>query len=202
MKGVFYRISRKGVVVEDVPPPTPQKGRVLVKTLYSAISTGTEGHTVSLAKSPLKILRERGRDVLALLRLAGEFGPSFVYHKAKSRAEALVPLGYSLSGFVLEDSGPFKKGEMVVAFGGQYANHMDVVSVPHQMVLKVSREDKLRELSLSAIASISLHACRLSNVQAGERALVIGLGVVGQVIARILRLWDVEDIRFPWRKAP
>lgn len=192
MKGVFYSIARRRVVVEEVPPPAPSPGRVLIRTLYSAISTGTEGHTVSLARSPLKIIRERGQDVLRLLSLAKDFGPRFVYYKARSRAEGLSPLGYSLSGVVLEDSGPFRRGELVVAVGGQWANHMEVVSVPHIMVVKANREDLARELSFGAIASISLHAIRRSGIQPGERALVIGLGVVGQILGRLLRVWDVE----------
>ncbi len=192
MKGVFYSIAKRRVVVEEVPPPAPAPGRVLIRTLYSAISTGTEGHTVSLAKSPLKIIRERGRDALRLLSLAKDFGPRFVYYKARSRAEGLSPLGYSLSGVVLEDSGPFRKGELVVAVGGQWANHMEVVSVPHILIAKASREDLARELAFGAIASISLHAVRRAGIQPGERALVIGLGVVGQIVGRLLKIWDVE----------
>ncbi|NPA80543.1 MAG: Gfo/Idh/MocA family oxidoreductase [Thermotogae bacterium] len=192
MKGVFYSIAKRKVVVEEVPPPPPQPGRVLIKVLYSAISVGTEGHTVSLAKSPVKILRERGGDVMKLLAMVKDFGPLFVYHKARSRAQALSPLGYSISGVVLEDSGPFKRGEPVVAVGGQYAHHMEVVSVPHRLVVKATREDRMRELSLGAIASVALHAVRRAEIQPGERALVVGLGVVGQIIARLLRIWDVD----------
>ncbi|NPB03318.1 MAG: Gfo/Idh/MocA family oxidoreductase [Thermotogae bacterium] len=194
MKGVFYRIAKREVVVEEVPPPSPRSGRVLIKVLYSAISTGTEGHTVALVKNPLKIVQERGREILKLLSLSKDYGFNFVLTKVKSRAYALSPLGYSVFGVVLEDSGPFRKGEAVVAIGGEYAYHMEVVSVPHNLAVKVSREDKGRELAFGAIASIGLHAIRQSGVQPGERALVIGLGVVGQIVLRLLRVWDVEAV--------
>ncbi len=195
MKGVFYKISDRKIVVEDVPPPLPKDGGVLIKTLYSAISPGTEGATVSLVKGgSLKILKERKEQVMDILRVLGDFGPEFLINKIKSRAEALTPLGYSLCGIVMEDSGDFKKGEIVVAMGGEFANHCEVVWVPYNLVAKAYRRDRVRELSFGAIISVALHALRRSGITGGERAAVIGMGIVGQILSRILKIWDVEVV--------
>ena len=193
MKGVFYRIFDRKVVVEDVPVPKHRKGGVLIKTLYSAISPGTEGSTISLVKGgPLKILKERREQVLDILRVFNDYGPFFLLNLVKSRANALTPLGYSLCGEVLEGWGEFEKGDLVVAVGGEFANHMEIVWVPENLVVKAKRRDKAKELSFGALISISLHAIRRSGVSGGERALVIGMGIIGHIISRILKIWDVE----------
>ncbi|MEO0138986.1 MAG: bi-domain-containing oxidoreductase [candidate division WOR-3 bacterium] len=193
MKGVFYKISERKVVVEDVPPPKFKKGGVLIKTLYSAISPGTEGATVSLVKGgPLKILKERKEQVLDILRVFKDYGPIFLINKIRSRAEMLTPLGYSLCGEVIEGWGDIKKGELVVAVGGEFANHCEIVWVPENLVVKANRRDKAKELSFGALISIAVHSIRRSGISGGERALVIGMGIIGHLIARILRVWDVE----------
>jgi polar amino acid transport system substrate-binding protein len=193
LKGVFYRISDRKVVVEDVPPPKHRKGGVLIKTLYSALSPGTEGSTISLVKGgPLKILKERREQVADILRVFNDYGPFFLMNLIKSRVNALTPLGYSLCGEVLEGWGEFEKGDLVVAMGGEFANHMEVVWVPENLVVKARRRDKAKELSFGALISISLHAIRRSGISGGERALVIGMGIIGHIISRILKVWDVE----------
>lgn len=195
MKGVFYRIKDRSVVVEDVPAPVGREGGVLIKTLYSAISPGTEGSTVSLVKGgPIKILRERREQVMSILKVARDYGMSFLINKVKGRSNLLTPLGYSLSGVVIEDYGEFKKGDLVVAVGGEFANHCEVVWVPKNLVVKASRKDKMKELSFGALVSIALHAVRRSGISGGESAAVIGLGIIGQIIARILKIWDVAVV--------
>ncbi len=193
MKGVFYRISDRKVVVEDVPPPRHRKGGVLIRTLYSAISPGTEGYTVSLVKGgPLKIFKERKEQVKDILRVFNDYGPFFLLNLIRARANALTPLGYSLCGEVLEGWGEFERGDLVVAVGGEFANHMEIVWVPENLVVKARRRDKAKELSFGALISISIHAIRRSGIAGGERALVIGMGIIGHIISRILKLWDVE----------
>ena len=40
MKQVF--LSRKGIEIKDVPEPLVERGKVLIKNMYSCISPGTE----------------------------------------------------------------------------------------------------------------------------------------------------------------
>ncbi|HID71139.1 MAG TPA: hypothetical protein EYP29_00130, partial [Thermoplasmata archaeon] len=51
MKQVFRENRTGRVWVEEVPPPSLKKGGVLVQNLFSAISVGTEGASLKLAKS-------------------------------------------------------------------------------------------------------------------------------------------------------
>ena len=53
MKQIF--LSRKGIEVKDVPEPLVEKGKILIKNLYSCVSPGTEISSLnSIKKSTLK----------------------------------------------------------------------------------------------------------------------------------------------------
>ena len=85
----------------DVPPPACRPGGVLVRTLYSLISTGTEMMKVSEARCRCSARPEpaptRSRKVDRHRRAAR---PRRAYKKAMNRLDSYTPLGYSLCGVV------------------------------------------------------------------------------------------------------
>jgi len=168
-------------------PIVPRNG-VLVSTRYSIISSGTERSKVDLATKPLwEKARERPEQVAKVLDSIRTEGLVATAQKVHERLAAPQPLGYSLAGTVLEVGAAcpeFSKG-MRVACGGTSACHAEVVAVPLNLVVPVPEGVSLADASFATIGSIPLHAIRTGEVAIGDRVLILGLGLIGQLAARL-----------------
>ena len=103
MKLVAQNYRSGDLEVVDVPPPACKPGGVLVRTLYSLISTGTEMMKVREARlSLVGKARARPDQVRKVLDTVAQVGPVAAYKKATARLDSLTPLGYSLCGRVIE----------------------------------------------------------------------------------------------------
>ena len=103
MKQVAQNYKSGELVVLDVPAPACRPGGVLVRSLYSLISTGTEMMKVSEARlSLVGKARARPDQVKKLLDSVAQQGPLATYQKAMNKLDSYTPLGYSLAGVVVE----------------------------------------------------------------------------------------------------
>lgn len=97
-------------------------------------------------------------------------------------------LGYSASGEVIEVGSSvtdLKKGDFVACYGGPYVYHAEQLSVPRQLCVKLSSEAMLRGAAFVGLSSVAIHSVRRVNMQFGETMWVVGLGLLGQLVARI-----------------
>ena len=112
-----------------MPVPACKPGGVLVRSLYSLISTGTELMKVSEARlSLLGKARARPDQVRKLLDSVAQQGALATYQKAMSRLDSYTPLGYSLCGVVVEvgaGAEEFSVGDVVAAAGNEFALHAE-----------------------------------------------------------------------------
>src|SRR6201985_3022349 len=96
-----YKSGELGVL--DVPTPICRPGGVLVQSLFSLISTGTEMMKLTEAKmSMVGKARARPDQVRKVLDSVGQQGVVSTYKKVISRLDSYTPLGYSLCGVVVE----------------------------------------------------------------------------------------------------
>lgn len=96
-------------------------------------------------------------------------------------------LGYSASGEVLEVGSKvldLKTGDLVACYGGPYVYHAEQLSVPRQLCVKLSSDKWLKEAALVGLSSVAIHSVRRLSLQFGEPVWVIGLGLLGQLIAQ------------------
>ena len=96
-----YRSGELAVI--DAPAPGCARGGVLVRSLYSLISTGTE--LMKVGESKLSLVgkaRARPDQVKKVLDTVQQQGPLTAYKKAMNRLDSYSPLGYSLAGVVEE----------------------------------------------------------------------------------------------------
>ena len=125
MKQVAQNYRSGELSVVDVPPPACQSGGVLVRSVYSLISTGTEVMKVKEAKLSLAgKARARPEQVRQVIDTVSQQGPVATYKKIMNRLDSFTPLGYSLSGVVTEvgaGAEEFKVGQLVACAGNEYA---------------------------------------------------------------------------------
>ncbi|MET3697575.1 threonine dehydrogenase-like Zn-dependent dehydrogenase [Bacillus oleivorans] len=140
------------VEIAEESKPSIRPSYVLVKTLYSVISPGTE-----------------------LLAIQSSEGKK-------------IPLGYSAVGIVEEAGSEIedvKIGDLVACYGAPYVHHAEYLLVPKTLFAKVPEHVDAREAALAGIGAIAIHALRIADLQFGETVIVTGLGLLGQMIAKI-----------------
>lgn len=178
------------LTVLDAPEPGCRPGGVLVRTAYSLISTGTELMKVSEARlSLLGKARARPDQVRKLADSVARQGAMATYRKAMDRLDSYTPLGYSLCGTVIEVGEGvegIREGDLVAAAGNEFALHAEVNWVPSNLCVPVPAGVAPEHAAFATVGSIALQGVRRAEPQLGETACVIGLGLVGQLVVRIL----------------
>ncbi|NQU87002.1 MAG: Gfo/Idh/MocA family oxidoreductase [Mariniphaga sp.] len=189
MKQVVIR-DGVGKVVE-VPRPQIQAGRILVKNYYSCISPGTEMDSISNTAKPLwKRAVENPAEVQKVLAAVSNQGIQKTREVVKSKLDSGNEVGYSSAGIVVEVAEAitaFKVGDHVACAGTGFAKHADIVSIPKNLAVKIPDTQDLVYASTVAIGSIALQGVRRASPQIGENFVVIGLGLLGQITAQLLK---------------
>jgi predicted dehydrogenase/threonine dehydrogenase-like Zn-dependent dehydrogenase len=198
MKQIAQNYKSGELAVLDVPAPVCRPGGVLVRSLFSLISTGTEMMKVSEASmSMVGMARARPDQVRKVLDAVQQQGVLTTYKKVMNRLDSYTPLGYSLCGVVTEvgrGAEEFTVGELVAAAGNEYALHAEYNWVPVNLCAAVPPGVLPEHAAFSTVASIAMHGVRRAEVQLGETAAVIGLGLVGQIVVRLLIAAGVQVV--------
>lgn len=179
--------ARSGTLhVLDVPAPLAKPGHVLIANAYSVISGGTEKAALALAqKSLLGKARARPDHVRRALEKMRQEGFWTTLEQVFRKLDEPMPLGYSSAGMVLAvGSGvqEFKPGDRVASNGP----HAGVVCVPRHLCARVPDNVPLEHAAFAVLGAIALHGVRLARVELGGTAVVIGLGLVGQLAVGLL----------------
>jgi predicted dehydrogenase/threonine dehydrogenase-like Zn-dependent dehydrogenase len=194
-------LLRKGLVeIQEVAAPTVQPGYVLIRTVASCISAGTElsrveqtGETlVDKAKRKPELVK-RGIDMLLTQ------GVSRTAEMVKGKLGASVPVGYSLAGRIIEVGkgiDDLHPGQRVAAAGASYAYHAEVVCVPRNLVVPVPDDISFEHAASVTLGAIALQGVRRAEPTLGECAAVIGLGLLGQITVQLLKASGVRVIGF------
>jgi len=174
----------------DVPAPALKRRHLLVQTVRSLASVGTERDILLFARKSLmgKALArpDLTRQLIAKARTEGLLE---AWRQAMGRLDAPVPLGYSSAGVVIDvGSGVegFSVGHRVASAGFGYAGHAEIVSVPANLCVKIPEPIQCDEAAFVALGGIALEAVRIARVSLGETVVVIGLGLLGQIAIQLL----------------
>jgi polar amino acid transport system substrate-binding protein len=188
---------RTGAVeVLDVAPPRLRGPGVLVRTAVSLISAGTERASSEFARaSLLEKARSRPDLVEQVLRKVRRDGVAAAVAGVFERLDKPAAPGYATAGTVLavaEGVSELAVGDRVACAGASYATHAEINYVPRNLVVPIPRrpsgdEVGFDEAAFTTTGAIALHGIRLAQPQLGDRAVVIGLGVIGLLAVQILR---------------
>ncbi len=185
-------IVKKGnILAKNVPMPVVEEKEIMIKTMYSAISAGTEMSGIKESKKSLiKKALEQPEKVKIVLQMIRDEGIERVYGKIKGKIGIGNATGYSVAGVVVgvgRGVTQFTVGDYVAAAGSGYANHAEFVSVPENLVIKMPNNASFRESATVTLGGISMQGVRRADLRIGEFCVVMGLGILGQITVQILK---------------
>lgn len=189
MKAVLQNFSNGDLTVDEVPPPALRKGGLLVRNCRSLISGGTERAVIQLARmNPLQKARTRPDLVKKVLDKAGQEGLLGTAKIVRNLVSAPIPLGYASSGIVEgvgDEVTGFAPGDRVACAGLGYANHAECVYVPRNLAVRVPDGVTFDQAAFATVGAIAVQAVRQAETEFGQTVLVIGLGLVGQIVSQV-----------------
>jgi predicted dehydrogenase len=188
MKQVFRRvIDRQGRInILDLPVPHLGPDQVLVRNHYSLISSGTESTTLS--KTPIELVKQTVSDpwmrhVVKQTVFATGLGQTArrVWHEMITPRE----IGYSGAGTVLGVGANVEGFEIGQTVAYAATGHAEVAAPSINHVVPVPDGVDLRHAAFVTVGGIAIQSLRRADLQFGETVAIYGLGLVGQLCARI-----------------
>src|SRR5579862_7246331 len=130
MKALVGDLASGDLKTLDIPEPELRPGGILVRTAFSAISSGTERAKIETSdKSLISKALARPDLVKDVLNYARANGAMAAYEKVQTKLNTLSVMGYSCAGTVIAvapDVTDFKIGDRVACGGAGYAGHSEV----------------------------------------------------------------------------
>ena len=183
MKQLLQDLGKGETRLEEVPSPVGRRGTVVVRTVCSLVSAGTERMLVDFGRAgwlgKLRQQPERVREVWGKVRTNG-VGATVA--AIRSKLSQPIALGYCQVGEVVGGGGEFAVGERVVSNG----SHAEVVAVSSRLCASIPDGVTDEEAAFTPLAAIALEGIHLLEVRAGDRVVVMGLGLIGQLAVRLL----------------
>ena len=194
MKQVLQQARTGVITVSEVPAPQALPGCLLVRIAASLVSAGTERASSEFARKNIlgkaQARPDLVRDVLGKIRRDGLLS---AMQAVRSRLDQPTALGYSSAGIVMEVGQGITDiavGDRVACAGANYAVHAEMACVPRLLVAKLPEgsEVSLEEAAFATVGAVALHGIRTAEVKLGDVVAVIGLGLLGQLTAQMLKL--------------
>ena len=187
MKQLIHHLDRGRLEIIEAPQPTAGPGQVVVRALATVISPGTERLLVGFGRAgALGKLRQQPQRALQVWHKARTEGPVEAAQAVLARLREPLPMGYAMCGQVVA-VGPgvshVRVGQRVACNGP----HAQLARVPATLCVPAPEGLPDEHVAAATLAAIALQGVRLASVTLGERMGVIGLGLLGQLTAQLLR---------------
>ncbi len=194
MKQLLQDLKNGEILLEELPLPNCGANEVLIKTERSLISPGTERMLLEFGRSSyIQKAKQQPDKVKMVLDKIKTDGLIPTMETVFAKLGEPMPLGYCNAGTIIEvGSGvtEFKPGDRVVSNGA----HSEIVVVGKNLVAKIPDNVSFDQASFTVIASIALQGIRLFQPTLGEKVVVIGLGLIGQITLEFLKANGCEAI--------
>jgi 2-desacetyl-2-hydroxyethyl bacteriochlorophyllide A dehydrogenase len=177
MRALVTRLRTDGIrektLVDDWPgAPAPAANQVKVRTLFTGVTNGTERNDLL-----------RGNYANPDDRLPATWGYQNVGEVVETGASCSV----------------LKVGDIVFSS----SDHVEYATFAEDWLLvKLHAEVDRREAALFGMSSVAMRTCRHADLRMGDRVLVVGAGLIGQMAAQIanamgarVSICDVDERR-------
>lgn len=184
-------IKGGGVEVADIPAPVVGAKNILVAVEYSCISVGTELAGITATATPLyKRALKQPKNVLRVMEMVQVQGIARTVKRVRGMLSAGNPTGYSAAGRVIEVGSEvegFRPGDRVACGGARIANHAEIIDVPVNLAVRLPDHLPTDLAATVTLGAIALQGVRRTAPTLGETIVVVGLGILGQLTAQLLR---------------
>ena len=199
MKQLFLMVNDGKLKLLDTPVPTVKDNTVIVETLYSVVSAGTERSLTSFGnKNLLQKAMERPDQVKKVTEKMSTDGIVTTLESAFGRLGEPMPMGYSGVGRIKacgKGVTSVMPGDLVSMVGQAY--HCEVNRVNRNLIAKIPSEERdFRQYAFAALAGIALEGIHQVEVHPGENVAIIGMGLLGHITARILNAYGCDVIGY------
>ena len=196
MKQLIQNLRTGETLLENIPVPQVRKGCVLIKTHRSLVSLGTEKMLVEFGKANfIEKARQQPDKIKQVFDKVKTDGLRPTVEAVFRKLSEPLPLGYCNVGEIIavgEGVSEFKIGDRVASNG----HHAEVVCVPKNLVVHIPENVSDEEATFTVVGAIALQGIRLANPTLGETVAVIGLGLIGQLTAKLLQANGCEVVAF------
>jgi predicted dehydrogenase len=188
----MQQVIRKGIkdiVIEEVPDPVASPHHVLIRPVFSLISSGTETASIH-QEGVLREVADNPSHIRKVLDVMKINGPVPTIREVRAKFSEFAALGYSGAGIVVEKHSTvtdLEPGDRV-AYGGEGTGHAETIITGRNLVARVPENVTFDHACFATLGSIALNAVRIASISLGDRVAVIGLGLVGQLVAQLARL--------------
>lgn len=187
MKQLLHNFSTGVTQAFEAPCPMVTDHHLLISTVNTLISTGTERMLVGFGKaSYFEKARQQPDKVKMVLEKVKTDGLITTVEAVRSKLAQPLSLGYCNVGVVSDIGkgvGGFKVGDRVVSNGP----HADIVKVPVNLAAKIPDQVDDNSATFTVVASIGLQGIRLAAPSLGESFVVTGAGLIGLLTVQLLR---------------
>ncbi|HZQ55401.1 MAG TPA: bi-domain-containing oxidoreductase [Bryobacteraceae bacterium] len=188
----MQQIVRKGIkdiLVEEIPDPVATSHHVLIQPAFSLISSGTETASIH-QEGVMKEVADNPSHIRKVLDVMKINGPTATIREVRAKFSEYAALGYSGAGILIEKHPTVTDLEIGarVAYGGEGTGHAETIVTGRNLVARVPEDVSLEHASFATLGAIAMNAVRIARLEIGDRVAVIGLGLVGQIVAQLARL--------------
>ncbi len=199
MKQLFLNVKDGSTKLLDQPIPIVKENMALVESLYTVVSAGTERGLASFGgKNLVQKAMERPDQVKKVLEKLSTDGIVTTMESAFNKLAEPMPMGYSGVGRVIacgKGVTEVQAGDLVAMVGTAY--HCEVNRVSRTMLTRVPEElTDYRQAAFCALGGIALEGIHQAEVVPGETVAVIGMGLVGHIVSRILDAYGCDVIGY------
>jgi 2-desacetyl-2-hydroxyethyl bacteriochlorophyllide A dehydrogenase len=157
MKGIVFTQKGEITLSSDIERPTCKDDEILIRTIYSGVSNGTE------------------RNIL----LGGCYSSGFPVSFGYQIVGEVVQKGANVKDF--------KLGDFVFSGEIRGHLEYSTVNVIKENLVTLLQQPVEEETALLGLASVAMHDCRRLRIDIGDKSLVVGLGLIGQFTAQICK---------------
>lgn len=187
MKQILQNLKSGETYIADVPIPSVGQGQILIRSVKTLISSGTERMLLDFGSAGyLRKAQQHPDKVREALNKIKTDGIKSTFEAIQNKLEQPIPLGYCNVGIVSKvgsGTAGFKEGDRVISNGA----HAEFVCSHVNLAAKIPNNVTDEAAAFTVTGAIALQGIRLANPTLGETIAVVGLGLIGLLTLQLLK---------------